>query len=301
MNKIKIFLATLVSLIIFTACEDTAPFEYEKDHYIEGYLIVDNPIEKIKVMRTVPLNDKFTYQDAMIKSADVTISTENKTFDLNYKSEPEPGFYYEDTTYKVKPETYYDLRVELQSGEVYTGRTRTPARFQWKNDPVDKLYFPPNPEEYDDISSLPNPPDSTKISWTRSGKVNFYIISVKCLDTANYGKYLSPPIQEKNKRTYKPWEGDENYYKELTSTNFIANTKTPVVWFSFKWHGPHEVKVQAPDNNYLKWFLQYAGFDGDVYNPNLNTIKGGAFGVFGSTAEISQEMFLYKHEDNPDK
>lgn len=301
MNIIKIILTALAALVIFTSCEDTAPFDYEKDYYLEGYLTVGKPIKDIKVMTTIPLDQNFTYEDAMIDDADVVISTDERTLKLTYGSSPEAGYYFEDTTYTVLPDTYYDLRVELKNGKVFTGRTRTPDTFQWKQDPLDYLYYPPDPEKYDDVSSLPNPHDSTKLYWTASEKTNFYLITVECLDTLNYGRYLEPPREEENDRTYIPWDGSGNYYKERTTTNFIANTTTPVVWFAFKWYGPHKVTIQAPDNNYLKWFFQYAGFDGDVYNPNLNTIKGGAFGVFGSKAEITHEMFLYKHEDNPDK
>lgn len=287
--KIKI-LVILISAFLIFSCEDPAPFDYKEEHYVEAYLTVGEPVNDIRLFRTLPLDEPYSLENSIIKDADITIYSENnEELNLEYKDNPSPGYYYEQD-YSVKPETFYYLRIETSEGNVYTDTTRTPAVFEWEREPVSSLHYPK------DTLKLSQAPDSTKLYWTKSGNVNFYIVNVKCLDTLEYGKYLNPPTEEKNRRVYLPFNDVNELYRDRTTLNLIANTTSPVVWFAFRWFGNHEITIQAPDNNYLRWYLQYLSFQGDVYDPNLNTISGGAFGVFGSVAEIKTNAFLYKNQ-----
>ena len=92
--------------------------------------------------------------------------------------------------------------------------------------------------------------------------------------------------------------GSEEYYYEISTSNLIANTETPIVWLAFKWFGLNEIAVYAPDKNYLDWFLQMVSWDGSSYHdPNLDSVEGeGAIGVFGSAAVIKGNMFLLKNQ-----
>lgn len=283
----KIILIIAAFTVLFTSCEDPAPFDYQEEHYVEAYLVVDKPIDHVKLFRTIPLDEVYSEENAIIKDAKVTIYEGDKELDLQYKNEPSPGYYYNDD-YNVKPETYYYLKIETTTGEIYTDTTKTPARFDWKKPPVETVYYPK------DTLNLPEAPDSTRLHWEQSGNIYFYIINVKCLDTLNYGKYLDPPTDELNKRVYLPFDDVNILYRDRTTLNLVANTTSPIVWFAFRWFGPHEVTIQAPDPNFLQWYIQYLTPAGDVYIPNLNTITGGAFGVFGSVAEIKTNMFISK-------
>lgn len=278
----------LTFVLIFTSCEDDAPFDYKEEHYVEAYLTVGQPIEHIKFYRTVPLDEVYSEESAFIDDADVTIYSENNDeFKLEFRNEPAPGYYYNDN-YIVKPETFYYLRIKTAEGNIYTDTTRTPSIFEWEKEPVSSLTYPA------DSLNLPPAPDSTRLYWSRSGNISFYLVNVKCLDTLNYGQYLEPPTEEKNRRVPLPFKEVNQLYRDQTTINLIPNITSPVVWFAFRWYGNQEITIQAPDNNYLKWYLQYLTLNGDVYEPLLTTISGGAFGVFGSVAEIKANAFLYK-------
>jgi hypothetical protein len=112
------------------------------------------------------------------------------------------------------------------------------------------------------------------------------------LDTLNYGKYLSSPTEEKNRRIFRSFENDRMYY-EISSYAFIPNNKSFVVWNIFKWYGPHEVTVYVPDWNYLRWFKQYAMKS--RYDDNLGTLKNGK-GFFGSASMIKDTVLLLKNQ-----
>ena len=122
-------------------------------------------------------------------------------------------------------------------------------------------------------------------------------LSVVCNDTLEYGKYLSPANpDEKNRRAYNTFAKDNNdYYLEIPSWNFIANTKTPTVWLAFKWFGPQTVTIYAGDYNFLRWFMQASNFSNNESDP-LKYSVNNAIGVFGSAIKLSGDFFLFKNQ-----
>ncbi|MPM99708.1 hypothetical protein SDC9_146902 [bioreactor metagenome] len=120
----------------------------------------------------------------------------------------------------------------------------------------------------------------------------FYVYALTCLDTFNYGKYLSVPTEELNRRVY-PLAKDEKFYREITIYNFLGITKSPLSWQMVKWFGPHRVSIYVPDNNYLKWLMQvfmYGSFNERFYSVN------GAIGFFGSASTIQHDFILLKNQ-----
>ena len=85
--------------------------------------------------------------------------------------------------------------------------------------------------------------------------------------------------------------------KEKTSTNFIGDNKTSVVWMSFKWFGSQEIAAYCMDYNYLMWFLHVwqMEMEGAYYDELYRSVEGeGAIGVFGSASVVRKETFLMK-------
>lgn len=285
MKNVLLITFGVLGVLLINACEDAIPSDYVEQKFVEAYLIVDEPIKNIVLMNTQPVNKKFDYAYSLIRDAEVKIIGDGKEFILTIDTSGEQGYYYPDTTYLVKPNTNYKLEIRIGKGDVITAETTTPARFKYTRTSDNILYYPK------DTVKLPAL-DSFKLSWEPVPNVSFFILNLKCIDTIEYGKYLTPETDEKNRRIVRPWNEDW-MFKEQSNTGFIPNTQTPVVWLTFKWYGRHEVAIFAPDWNYLRWFIQSA--TKNQYDPLLGSVKN-AIGVFGSASAARDTFFLVKNQ-----
>ncbi len=274
----------LLSLFIIS-CEDVAPTEYTPQYIVQGLLIVGSPINDIALFQTQSLRDSFIYDNSIFKTADVKIIGDNRTFQLVFDNELK-RYIYPDTTYKVKELTHYSLEIKTPDGKILKGKTFTPKSIDWIKRPDPQIQYP--------LDTI-NLPSNYRISWTKSDTIQFYLIRIRPLDTLEYGKYLNPPTEEKNRRIMRSWiRRPEYYFRETTNWAFLPTTEVPVVWNSFKWFGLSEVRIYAPDANYLKWTLQ--SFAVRDFNELLNSIEGGAFGTFGSAATATDTTFVLKNQ-----
>jgi hypothetical protein len=294
--KILINIAFIISVlgisIFLNSCEDAPPTDYIQEKYVEGYLIVDEPIQGIKLINSVATDKAYIDSALAIRDADVKLITSDKTYNLIFHDGDKSGYYFPDETELVKPDTKYNLEIHTKDGKILTAETTTPKRInKWIVEPKTQFYYP------QDTLKLPKV-DSLEIAWEAVHKVDFYLIRVLCKDTLEYGKYLPTPVDEPNRRCYNLFSEnkDADYnYKNKTGWGLIANSKTPTVWMAFKWFGKHDVTVYNPDENMLKWFINLYFSGSSETNKNLNSVKGG-YGVFGSASTLTKEVFMYKNQ-----
>ena len=289
-NFYTVFL--LCILLNTTSCEDPVPKDYEKNTIVEALLIVNEPIRSIRITQTLPLYEPYSYDDALVKNAKVFIAEDGQNeFELKFKYSEniaKLGYFY-DANYLVKKNTKYNLRIILPDNQIVTGTTTTPDAFEWDERPN---YYTQYPKD-----TINLPPNGEIISWTKPTNATFYILTVTCLDTLNYGKYLATPTKELNSKIYKFWldgsseERMQRFYRELTVSTLMPNNRTPVVWDVFKWYGLHTVKVFHPDENYRMWYFQIL-MSGN-FNKRFSSVKG-CLGFFGSTYMIQDTFFLLK-------
>jgi hypothetical protein len=281
--------AAVAAIVIFSAgCEELPPTDYKEHSYLEAFLIVGEPIENIRVIGSQPIGAVYSLEDAIIRDAEITIMTEGETIDLAFRDGELPG-YYDPQGHIVKPQTKYEIEVNLPGGETISGKTFTPPEFDWIRPPKPYMHFP------EDTLKLPSV-DSLIIEWEGYDKYPMYLLSVKCLDTLSYGKYLDPPTAEKNRRSWNIMRDQEGMYDEISFWTFMGNTQTYTVWTAFKWFGLHEVSIYRPDYNMLRWFMQYQNFEGDYYNEILSSVEGDGIGCFGSASMVTDTSFLYKNQ-----
>lgn len=285
MKTLRYSILMLMLGLFIISCEDVAPTEYTPKYIVQGLLTVGEPINDIALFQTQSLRDSFIYENSIFKTADVKIIGDNRTFQLVFDNNTN-RYIFPDTTYKVKELTNYSLEIKTPDGKILTSRTYTPKSIEWINRPDKQIQYP--------LDTI-NLPSNYKISWTKSDTIQFYLIRIRPLDTLEYGKYLNPPTDEKNRRIMRSWiRRPEYYFRETTTWAFLPTTDVPVVWNSFKWFGLTEVKIYAPDANYLKWTLQ--SFAVRDFNQLLNSIEGDAFGTFGSVATITDTTFVLKNQ-----
>lgn len=291
-RSMKKVLGLLYLILLFISCQDEPLSDYISQYYVEAFLIVDEPIDGIKIYKSQPIQEKFDYSKAFVKGADVSIIVDGKDYKLVLRDigkADEWAYFLPDTNIKVLPKAKYDLRIITPDGVRITGTTITPSRFDWQTPPPDTIYYPKDSVNFTDK-------DPISIRWTPVKEVLYYVVSLKCLDTLEYGKYLSQPTQEKNRRVYAPFDENRSrsrYYYDLTSWDAIPNTEYPLYWLLFKWFGKHKIIIYSPDFNFLRWLLQQ--FRGSQINPLLSSVDG-AIGVFGSASKIEKEIFLVKNQ-----
>ncbi len=284
-NIIIAFLSVLTVFII--SCEDPAPNEYMENNFVEAYLIVGEPIRNIVVMRTQPLNQYYHYDSSLISLATIRMFEDGTELNQPFYFENGEGYYYSDTTYLVKPNAKYEIQIELEDGTIITGETQTPETFDWIASAKERIYFPKDSTGLKHVDSL-------DIKWESAPNTLYYMLGIKCIDTVEYGKYMEPPTDEKNRRIYKPWsDNSDDYFREKTAIQLVPAREVPVVWNTFKWYGQHEIAVYAPDANFMNWIMQY--FVDRYSNEKLNSVEG-AYGVFGSASVVRDTFFLVKNQ-----
>lgn len=282
-----LYLISIIFLFIVVACEDSVPRDYVPEIVVEALLIVGEPIQNIRIIRTQSLFEPFVYDSSLVKDARITIYEGENVFNLVYKHSDtigKAGYFYSDvdTEYLVEKLTTYKLYVELADGRIITGATTTPDSIYWVRRVGKYLQYP--------VDTLHLPPTDS-IAW--DGGAVPYIISITCLDTLNYGIYLeNPNPHELNRHTY-PEIQNEKAYRETCVMSFIPTKKTPVVWNFLKWFGKHETAIWLPDKNYLSWFLQ------NSWTANLekkfSSVAGDAYGFFGSAFVIRDTSLVLKN------
>ncbi len=289
------FMNVLVIVLLALAvagCEDPVPTDYTEEIVLEGILLVNEPLQDVRVLRTLPVTDTFRFEQAIITDASVVVTADGIDVPMSFVSGPNGGTYRAtDTTYRVKPNTVYSVVVNARGSQL-TATTTTPSTFEWRTPPKAIIQFPPK-----DSLLLPVD-DSLLVTWTPVPSTELYIIGLMCLDTSNYGSYLSPQTGETNERTTRPSPDFfdrsgtlvENERTTLGATPF---TTSQTVWGIFRWYGMHELRVYAPDRAFLEWFYLVGGGRRSSYDYRLGNINGG-LGVWGSASIVKSNSFLLK-------
>lgn len=286
------YLITIIILLslVVSSCEDPVPTDYDPQNYIEAALVVGEPIDNIILMRSQPINASFNYEESLIRDAEVIISFDDQELELSTEQSGERGYFY-DGSYIVEEGKEYNLTVNFADGTTLTGNTITPSGPVWVKPPPENLQFP--------IDTI-NKDTRDTIIWDGEPKNGYWGISVKTLDTLEYGLYLDTvPFKEKNRRVTRRFGGDgggggEWRYQELATWGLIPNNQTPVIWDLFRWYGLHEITIYNMDFNYLRWVLQR--LSASEYNELLGSVEGNGIGVFGSLHAVKDTFFLIKNQ-----
>lgn len=284
MKRMLIILFALSSLL---GCEDSPILDYEPKYVVEAFLLIDHPIENIYIYISQPITDTFRYENSLVSDATVTLYAGSRSYSLTFDATR--GYCYPDTTVRIASGIEYTLEITFPDGKRAYGTTRTPERIYWIQPPKDRLQYPKDPLNY-------TFPDSLKVEWSLPDSLpEGFIVSYRCLDTLNYGKYLSPPTEEKNERVESVFANFDQFPAETNQWGFIAANWMPIVWYGFKWYGLHEIAVYNPDQNFINWY-KLTRFSGSSprYNPLLGSVHGDAIGVVGSAAVIRDTTFIIK-------
>ena len=294
LSIVRLTALVLMMSLFVTSCEDPIPSDYTEELVVEGFTIVGEPLAGIRVMRTLPIGDTFSFAEAGLPDAVVRVYANSQEIPMEYVADIRSGtFRARDTSYRVAASTAYMIRVEALD-KTLEATTITPIPISWVQEGPRMIQFP-NPD-----SLLFPGNDSLVISWTTVPKTEFYLIGLECLDTLGYGAYLDPTTSDTNARTPRPnpdffdREGTlvENERIVFGGTIFTASQ---TIWGVFRWHGLHEVEIYAPNREFLEWFYQVGSGRRSTYDYRLSNIKGG-LGVWGGASVVKTQKFVLKYK-----
>ena len=295
-------LSLALAALLFSSCEDAPPSDYVPRPFVQGYLLVDEPIRDIVVAWSQPIDQPYDYRSSLVRDAEVSISFNGTSVPLVFREGPDgSGYHSADSSLRVLPETTYHLSVRMPDGSTVRAETTTPQTIAWVRAPSARLLYP-----IDTTRLLPS--DSLRALWTGGDNTEF-LLRVMVLDTVGYGQYLTPPTAEANARTGgssggpgsggggpgSGKGGSTSVDYSVTHWSFVAQNRFQIPWTSFTWFGRHEVTVFAADRWFLSWFksVQFSRLSPE-YDDEESNIEGG-LGVFGSASVIRKEVLLLKH------
>ncbi|MFW5662444.1 MAG: hypothetical protein ACOCZW_01855, partial [Bacteroidota bacterium] len=113
MIKLIVFFSLITSFALIMGCEDPVPTDYVPEYFVEGYLKVGEPVNNVILMLAQPIQGSFVYDSALIPNADVRLISDDGSFQLDFKYGDQPGYYYADENYLVKPDMKYRLEVRI--------------------------------------------------------------------------------------------------------------------------------------------------------------------------------------------
>lgn len=283
-------LISLVLAVVLVGCEDPVPTDYEQEIVVEGFVFVGQPIEGIRVMKTLPISDTFRFVDAAIRDAQVRIIADGVPLSVEYVPDSLGGTYrVADRSYRAVSGATYDIEV-VALGKKLTASTVPPDTLSWVQAPKDTLQYPGRLFEL-------TRNDSLDVSWTPVTGVSQYIVAVECMDTLGYGVYLDPQTADTNRRIRDQDRFDTGTLiaSERVRFGFSILARAPTVWSVFKWFGKQEIRVYAGDRAFEEWFRMVGFGRRSSYDYRLSNVKGG-LGTWGSASTISKSTFLKKDQ-----
>ena len=280
--------------VLSSGCEDPVPTDYTEEIMLEGLLLVGEPLQDVRILKTLPITDTFSFERASLADAKITVTADGVNIPMEFVPDSRGGTYRAaDTSYRVLATTVYAVTVQA-NGATLTASTRTPATFAWTTPPKTWIRFP----KADSLLTAID--DSLLVTWSPVQGTELYIIGLTCLDTLGYGMYLDPPTTDTNLRTVRPKpdffdRSGTLIANERTTLGATPFTTSQTVWGVFRWYGQHELRVYAPDQAFLEWFYLVGGGRRSSYDYRLGNIKGG-LGVWGSASLIKHRSFLLKND-----
>jgi len=293
--QITYFVAVLVVLAAsVTACDPYQQDDYVEKVVVQSWLVADEPLPVVRLSRTVPINEVYSFEKAALANALVDVRLLNASGQVErsftyYTSEP--GIYLPiEADVIVEPLKTYELLVRISGKPDISAQTLVPGRFLTvsQNNSVIK---------YQSTEQL-------ELEVTRSmypGRQNYYVFTIETLDPENAD--LTPfyaDVLNENQRKDVFINQSGILFEANTELNPVTNTlKFKLPWIGVAFYGPTKITTNAIDDamyNFIRTKdVQLGGSTlspGEINNVATNVVNG--IGVFGSFARSSVNVMIEK-------
>ncbi len=270
MKELIIIPILLVTMLISSCSNEGDNPDYENEIAVFAYLYVDEPLSAatILVTKTVPLNDLYQIEDAIIDAEvrlnDSVLRQQFEFFTMTNKA----GYYTINDTTRIRPQTTYELTI-LAEGRTITAQTTTPAKLDLIASPPES----PTQIRYDDL------PDHPFIFRCLSGDQMIYL-EARCeeyWEDARYVETIFDSGKPEEEDDYEEDRQDSRFLrvKDLTKADSGVDIYE-VDWYSrmIEFYGEQKLSLVSIDQNYHNYLYK-----------NNSDLKGGiidGIGVFGS-------------------
>jgi hypothetical protein len=274
-------------LSIFAGCGDV-PVTVDESQYqpkivVDGYLIAQQSVEKIRILRNYPLGRKIELNQIVLSDANVTLT--DLTSGVGYPLIFNPGvlaFCRPDLIIQFDRPYRLDVTAVIDNRELTTSSvTRVPAQGLKINVQESRLA----PLKYREKGQ-----DGTvskfRIAFQRSPDIDSYISSIVAMDATK------ETFIEENSYGIKKQDLDENnslnmlkYNGQWTQTEMgDGRSEVEVEWFNIWFYGRYRLILYAADGNFTDYFLtnhRVQDIDGNLWEPRFH-FAGDGIGVFGA-------------------
>ena len=286
----KILVSIIISIYLLTGCELYEQDSYQELIQLESYLIANRSLPQVRLSRTLPIDQEYTFNDAAVTGADIRITL------LDQNDSPREVFIYTQSqsegvylpinnTHQVLPGRTYRIDVEfLNRPEVLQSETTIPDQVEVINDVRETVVY--QSEEQLEIVLAPTTQtqaqnvflfDAIAVNPSFENLTPFYLAAVEDGDSdiEDFFSNSSGLINEGNFDIMPdgtislkfPWIGAAFYGETIVVTNSVDRNLTDLL---------RSQEVQLGGSTLSP---------GEI--PNLRYNVEGGIGIFGSISSDS--------------
>jgi len=273
-------------LLAFAGCDIYNQDDYQELVVLEAYAVANRGLPEVRLSRTMPILEEYTFSDAALTEAVVTItllSEDGSDVEVfNYRQQT-PGRYIAlDTDNNVQPGRTYRIDVEFNDrSETLTSKTTIPRQFEILSD-IEESYVYQSSQQLEILLS----------ATESNARQNIYVFNTLALEPSieNLTPFYRNSVDDGETEIL---EFQNNSSGLINEGNFeIKEDQTILLrfpWIGVAFYGENAVVTNSVDQNLADLVrsqqLQLGGSTlppGEI--PNLIYNVEGGIGVFGSLA-----------------
>jgi hypothetical protein len=290
---------SVVVLVSLLSCDVSDVLDEDLDLVVESYLVVGEDLPTVRLSRTVPVGQPYSFSRNAVSDAVVEVSL------LDSEGEPEKTFQYRELTERrgnyvaLDPDPVLALRTYRLDVAVpgrqrrMRGETLVPGGFEVVREGLGEVVY--------------QGPSQFALGVTRSvypDRQALFMFTVEALQpsaellTPFYREIVEPDDPDSGEDIEDFVSIESQVINELNYDILDDGTLTvKLPWFAVAFYGPHRITVSAIDNNLYDFLrshnVQQGGSTlapGEIPNP-INRIDGGT-GIFGSLSRIQRNTVI---------
>lgn len=294
MNRL---LFLLIIIFIVSGCELYEQDDYQEYYVVESYLVANSSLPDLLLSKTSPIDEKYSFEDAVLNDADVEIRLLNADSTV---SERYPYIQRENGTYApavramVKSEHLYQLYVSLANGDSIEAKTYVPGNFETVNKELIPKKFEYQGNQQIQLRTTP--------SSYITNRQTYYIFTINAVnpDSSKLTPFYRDLVidQENNIENFTINSSgiinERNYQRNADSTITLD-----VPWLSIAFYDTNKVITNAIDDNMYDFVrTQDAQSGGSSLSPgeiqNVRYHVNGGIGIFGSMASDTLQVQILR-------
>lgn len=289
----------LVCLFIFTTCEDYNQIDYEEHVVLEAYATAHQPLPEVRLSRTLPTGQEYSFAEAGLGGATVQITLLNDNggdeadFDYHPSSEVRGLYVPDNQSHHVLPRRSYRIDVDFDNrSDVLSAQTTIPDNIEIINDVPDTLVY----QSSQQLETVLAPIEQT-------GKQNVFVFNAIALqpEKENLTPLYRDLVENEDENIEELYNNDSGTIKEDYEVNQDGTITIKYPWIIVAFFGDNQIVANSIDKNLLDLLnsqsVQLGGgtlSPGEI--PNLNYHIEGGIGVFGSFASDTVQTFFKRPE-----